>query len=106
MPMNPQIAYALTGVTAAYTANPGDTVLVTVGATANAVITLPPVASCFSPVIVRKVDGGTGTVSVVTADGSKIDGVTGTVGLTSAATAHTGWTFAPNAQTSWNVVGS
>lgn len=79
MTMFPQPVYSLTAQTANYTAQPGDTVLVTAGASA-VVVTLPSVAT-RGPVTVRKTDAaGAGTVTVKTADGSTIDGVAGTTG--------------------------
>lgn len=105
MGFNPQPTYSFTAVTGAYAANPADVVLVTTGATAGLKVTLPTLTGCFSPVIVRKVDAGTGTVNVVTADGTTIDGVAGTTGISTAGTAHTGFTFAPNVTSgNWNVV--
>lgn len=103
MPMNPQTTYSFVAVTGAHTATPGEVSLVTTGAVAVAV-TLPPIASCFSPVVVRKVDAGTGALSVVTNDLSTIDGVAGATGVTSAVQ-HAGWTFAPNGG-AWQIVAS
>lgn len=103
MGMNPQTTYGFTAVTGAYTAAPADVALVTTG-TATVTVTLPKVSTCYSPVVVRKVDSATGTAAVVTADGSTIDGVTGTTGV-STSTQHAGWTFAPNGA-NWNIVAS
>lgn len=81
MTMFPQPSYSLVAKSAAYTAAPGDVVLVTSGSSAITV-TLPGV-STLGPVTVRKVDAaGSGTVKVVTADGSEIDGASGSTGRT------------------------
>ncbi len=104
MPMNPQIQYGGVSITGGtYTAAPGDTVLVTTGASAL-VVNLPVQSGCFSPVIVRKVDAGTGTVTVKTTDGTTIDGVSGGTGVAATA-AHTGFVLAP-VGSNWNVVGA
>ncbi len=63
-------------------------------------VTLPSLAGYQSAppwkVTVRKVDGGAGTVNLVTSDGSTVDGVTGTTGITTPATQHAGFTVEPH----------
>ncbi|MGH3266137.1 MAG: hypothetical protein ACRDNS_29560 [Trebonia sp.] len=105
MTMFPQPSYSLLAKTANYTAEPGDVVLVTAGSTAITV-TLPGVAT-LGPVTVRKVDGtGTGTVTVVTADGSKVDAITGTTGrAVGAASTVSGATLVSDGS-NWYTVGS
>lgn len=85
-------------VSANYTANPGDICIVTTGSS-TIKITLPPVTS-GGPVVVKKIDSGTGDINVVTADGSTVDGVVGTTGRTQAATQYATWTFVSD-ETSW-----
>lgn len=104
MGMFPQPSYDLVEVSAAYTAKPGDVVLVTTGTNALTV-TLPGVGT-KGPVIVRKVDAaGTGTVKVVTADGSAINGASGATGVTAgAASSSSGAAFASDGS-NWFTVG-
>lgn len=104
MTMFPQPSYNMVAKTAAYTAEPGDVVLVTTGASAI-VVTLPGVAT-LGPVTVRKVDAaGAGTVTVKTADGSDIDGVAGTTGrAVGAASTVSGATFASDGS-NWFTIG-
>jgi hypothetical protein len=101
MTVFPQPAYKFTAVSAAYQAAPGDYANVTTGA-AVITVTLPSVSQ-GGVVQVRKVDSGSGSVKLVTADGSTIDGVAGATGI-SAAALHAGFTVACDG-VSWWVVG-
>lgn len=103
MPQFPQEVRTFVTKTAAYTAQPGDTVLADTTTTAAFTVTLPPVAVTSGPVGVRNITG-TNAVTVKTADGSTIDRVTGTTGI-GYTTIHTGATFESDG-TSWWVTGA
>lgn len=101
MPMFPQPIYRYTAQSANYTALNGDVVLVTTGA--SAITVTLPTAAPDAVVIVRKVDSGTGAVTVKTADGSTIDGIAGSTGIATAAAAHVGFTLGCDG-VAWHVV--
>jgi hypothetical protein len=98
MPIFPQQIRSVSQVSAAHTAATGDVVIVTTGAVAVAV-TLPPVAE-GGPVTVRKIDAGTGALSVVSADGSTINGIAGATGV-STTVQYAGWTFVSDGAHWW-----
>lgn len=89
-------------VSAAANANPGDCLLVTTGSS-SIVITLPPV-EFGGPVLVKKIDSGTGAVTVKTADGSTIDGVAGATGRVQAATQYAVWRLESDHASQWVVL--
>lgn len=75
-----------------YTAAPGDFVMVTTGSSAITV-TLPASPGLGTYVTVKKIDSGTGAVTVKTSDGSTVDGVAGGTGRAQAATQYLAWTL-------------
>lgn len=103
MTIFPQPIHKFTAQSGAYTASPGDVVIVTTGSSAL-IVTLPPAAQ-GGPVTVRKVDGaGTGTVTVKTTDGATVDSIVGTTGrVVSAASTVSGATLATDG-TNWFTV--
>lgn len=90
MAIFPQPIRSIVQESAAYTATPGDIVVVTTGS-GGVTVTLPPVSE-GGPVTVRKIDAGAGALTVKTADGSTINGIAGTTGVSST-TQYAGWTF-------------
>lgn len=100
MPIFPQPQHSVVQVSANYTAQVGDTCIVTTGS-ATITITLPA-ANTNGVVYVRKVDAGTGSVAVKTNDGSTIDGVSGSTGI-SHATQATGAKYVSDGLHWWRV---
>ena len=88
----PQTIRTFVAESANYTANVGDFVNVTTG-TSAITVTLPKSPGLGAIVTVKKVDSGTGAVTVVSADGSTVDGVVGTTGRAQAATQYLAWTL-------------
>lgn len=90
---------------AAYTANPGEVVLVTTG-TAGVTITLPLVAT-GGPVTVRKVDSAAGSITVKSNEGAAvtIDGISGATGVATSTSQHSGFTLASDGA-NWWIVGT
>jgi hypothetical protein len=99
MSVFPQPVRSFRAVSANTTALPGEVLSVTTGASAITV-TLPPVAE-GGPVTVKKIDSGTGAITVVTADGATVDGVVGTTGRTQAATEYLSWTLESDYKSAW-----
>lgn len=103
----PQSVPNIVAKSAAYTANPGETVVVT-AASSSFEVTLPAIGNLgvsAGPVTVFKIDAGSGVVTVATSDGSKVNGGTGSTGLAiNATTAIGGHTFATDGS-NWFTVG-
>ena len=74
------------------TATPGDFLIVTTGTNAITV-NLPTLPSNGCIVTVKKIDAGTGAITVKTTDGSTLDGVAGATGRAQAATQFLAWTL-------------
>ena len=92
MALFPQTLRPFSSQTANYTAQVGEFVNVTTGSSAITV-TLPASPGAGAIVTVKKVDSGTGAVTVKTSDGSTVDGVAGTTGRAQAATQYLAWTL-------------
>lgn len=92
MSVFPEQIRSFTAQSANYTANVGDFVNVTTGASAITV-TLPASPSVGAVVTVKKVDSGAGAVTVKTTDGSEVDGIAGATGRAQAATQYLAWTL-------------
>jgi hypothetical protein len=85
---------------AAYTAAPGDVVLV--NATAGAVVIELPLVALGGPVVVKKTDSVAHNVTVKTSDSATVDGVAGSTGLV-LSTQYATATFVSDGVSNWTV---